>query len=728
MPDVTPAASPILTVDADGIAWVTFADPARSMNVLDEGVMARLTRHVQALASRSGEVRAVIFWSGKSDSFIAGADIEAIAKIEGPQDAEEKSRLGQEVFAAIERLPMPTICAVHGICLGGGFELALACTHRIASTDDRTKFGLPEVQLGLLPGWGGTTRLPRLVGLQAALDLILTGRQIRAAKAERIGFLTRTYPAEGFRASARRFALETLAMPPGASRSKPSLRDRLLEGNVIGRRVVFRTARGTVMKQTNGHYPAPLRILEVLQDTFPGPLEAAFEREAHAFGELAASAVHGHLLHLFQLREAAKKLPGIDVEPRTVDRLGVLGAGVMGGGVAQLAAARDLEVRMRDIRDDAVTGGLAHARGLFQKRVERRRMKQGEADRKMELIVGGLDLHLVANTDLLVEAVVERMDVKKQVLAEVEGVMRSDAVITTNTSSLSVEEMSQALERPERFCGLHFFNPVDRMPLIEIIRSSRTSDQTIATAHALVLRLGKVPVVCADGPGFLVNRILGPYLNEAGHLVSECVPIEKIDRVAVDFGMPMGPVRLLDEVGIDIARHAGETLHEAFGERMAPSPILQRLSSSERLGKKTGFGFYRYEGGKEKGVDETVYAELGVTPSTPLDPDEIRRRLVLVMVNEAARILEEGIVGSAAEVDLGMIMGTGFPPFRGGLMRFADEQHPRTLLERLRDLEARHGARFAPAPALIRAAEENRLFYELFSAPARRTGAGTAEA
>jgi len=719
MSDVTPSASPLLTVDPDGIAWVTFADPGRSMNVLDEGVMTRLTRHVESLAARAAEVRAVVFWSGKADSFMAGADIEAIGDLESPQEAEEKSRLGQQIYASIERLPMPTICAVHGICLGGGVELALACTHRIASTHDKTKFGLPEVQLGLLPGWGGTTRLPRLVGLQAALDMILTGKHIRASRARRIGLVTRTYPAEGFRESARRFALETLTMPAGASRPKPSFRDRLLEGNPLGRRLVFRTARATVMKQTGGNYPAPLRILEVLEDTFPGPLGPAFEREAHAFGELAATAVHRHLLHLYHLREGAKKLPGVEAEARPVERLGVLGAGVMGGGVAQLAAARDLEVRMRDIRDEAVTGGLAHARSLFQKRVKRRRMSQEEADRKMELIVGGLDLHLVANTDLLVEAVVERMDVKRQVLAEVESVMRPDAVITTNTSSLSVEEMAGALERPERFCGLHFFNPVDRMPLLEIIRSSRTSDETLATAHALALRLGKVPVVCGDGPGFLVNRILGPYLNEAGHLLSECVPIEDIDRVAVDFGMPMGPIRLLDEVGIDIARHAGETLHQAFGERMTPSPVLERLGDSERLGKKTGFGFYRYEKGREAGVDETVYAELGITPSSPLEAAEIRRRLVLVMVNEAARILEEGIVASAGEVDLGMIMGTGFPPFRGGLLRFADEQHPRTLLERLRDLEARHGARFEPAPALVRAARENRLFYDLFPAPSR---------
>jgi len=714
MSDTAARRSPLMTVDSDGICWITFADPNRRMNVLDEGVMARLADHVDAIADRADEIPAVVFWSGKPDSFIAGADIEAIGDLEGPEDAEEKSRLGQAIFRQVEQLPMPTICAVHGICLGGGVELALACQYRVASTHEKTKFGLPEVQLGLLPGWGGTTRLPRLIGLQSALDLILTGKNIPASRAKRVGLVSHTFPPEGFRESVREFAREAFDLPRGASRPTPGLRDRLLEGNPIGRRVVFRMARSNVLEKTGGNYPAPLKILEVLRDTFPGSLEKAFAREANAFGELAATSVHRHLLHLFHLREGAKKLPDISVDPSPVDRLGVLGAGVMGGGVAQLAAAKGLEVRMRDIRDDAVTGGLAHARSLFRKRVERKRMTRAEADRKMEAIVGGLDLHLVANVDLLVEAVVERMDVKKQVLAEVEGVMREDAVITTNTSSLSVEEMSEALERPERFCGLHFFNPVHRMPLIEIIRTSRTSERTIATVHALALRLGKVPVICEDGPGFLVNRILGPYLNEAGHLLSEGVAIEAIDEVAVDFGMPMGPIRLLDEVGIDIARHAGETLHEAFGERMTPAPALVALEGSERLGKKNARGFYRYEDGREKGVDESVYAEIGGGPRVEADPDEIRRRLILVMVNEAVRILEEGIVRSAGAVDLGMIMGTGFPPFRGGLLRFADEQHPRLLIQRLEELEERHGVRFAPAPMLVRAAEENRLLYDLF--------------
>ncbi|MDT8368885.1 MAG: 3-hydroxyacyl-CoA dehydrogenase NAD-binding domain-containing protein [Longimicrobiales bacterium] len=713
MSNATPSRSPLLTVDAGGLAWITFADPERRMNVLDEGVMLRLRECVAEVARRD-EIRAVVIGSGKPESFIAGADIEAIAHLESPDDAEAKSRLGQQIYRDLEALAIPTVCAVHGVCLGGGMELALACRFRVASEHPATAFGLPEVQLGLLPGWGGTTRLPRLVGLQAGLDLLLTGRQISASRARRIGLVSETFPPEGFRDAVRTFALGAKDAPEGASRRSPSLRDRLLEGNPVGRALVFRTARAKVMKETRGHYPAPLRILEVLQESFPGPIEAAFEREAHAFAELSATPVHAHLLHLFKLSEGAKKLPQITAPPRTIERLGVVGAGVMGGGIAQLAAARDLEVRMRDIRDEAVTSGLAHARALFEKRVKRGRMTRAGMTRAMERIVGGLDLHLLAGTDLVVEAVVERLDVKKSVLAEVEGVVREDTILATNTSSLSVEEMSAALRHPERFCGLHFFNPVHRMPLVEIVRGSQSSDTTLATAHALVRQLGKVPVVCHDGPGFLVNRILGPYLNEAGHLLSEGVAIETIDRVAVDFGMPMGPVRLLDEVGIDIARHAGETLHAAFGERMAPAPVMRALDDSERLGRKNGAGFYRWKDGRAEGVDETVYAELEIEPDAEADTTEIRRRLVLVMVNEAARILEEGIVDSAGDVDLGMIMGAGFPPFRGGLMRFADDQHPRTILEQLRELAEAHGSRFTPAPTLLDAAEKNRRFHELF--------------
>ena len=718
MPDRS--ASPLLTVDADGIAWITFADPERRLNVLDEGVLGRFDSHLQALEGQiaRAEVRALVVISGKLDSFIAGADIEAIGRLEGPEEAEEKSRQGQAVFQRLRDLPVPTVAAIHGICLGGGTEMALACRHRIATDHPKTRIGLPEVQLGLLPGWGGTTRLPRLVGIRSALDMLLTGKQLRASSAKRAGLVDEVLPPEGFRESAHRFTLRVLD-GAGPSRTEPGLVDRLLGGTALGRRIALSSARKKVLAQTGGHYPAPLKILEILPELLSLPEDRALKVEAHAFGALAATAVHAHLLHVFHLRESARKtdraFPGVD--PAPIGRLGVLGAGVMGGGIAQLAADNGIHVRMKDIREEAVAGGLEHAQGLFDRQVERRRMTRRQAEEAMGRITGTLDYDGFGGLDLVVEAVVERLDVKRAVLAETETKIRPDCILATNTSSLPIDRIADALDDPGRFCGMHFFNPVHRMPLVEVIRGEGTRPEAVATVHALAVRVGKVPVVCGDGPGFLVNRILGPYLNEAGYLLVEGVPVEDLDRAAKRFGMPMGPARLLDEVGIDVAAHAGETLREAFGERMEPAPVLERMLAADRLGKKNGRGFYRYEKGKEQGVDEAVYADLGLSAPSPgaVEEEDIRRRLVLAMINEAARILGDEIVETAADVDLGMIMGTGFPPFRGGLLRFADDQHPRAVLERMRALETSIGFRFAPAPVLVELAAENRTFYEAYA-------------
>ena len=474
------------------------------------------------------------------------------------------------------------------------------------------------------------------------------------------------------------------------------------------------------MAQTGGHYPAPLKILEVVGRSVGKPLLKALEIEARAAGELVASSVCKNLIHVFHLREEARKGTGVadeSVEPGDVEYLAVLGAGVMGGGIAQLAAYRGIHVRMKDIRHDAVVSGLQHAGKLFAGLVTRRKLRRREADQRMTLISGGLGYEGFARQDLVIEAVVEKMDIKRIVLRETENAVRRGCVLATNTSSLSVDEMASGLARPENFVGMHFFNPVHRMPLVEVVRGARSSDHAVATTYALALALGKVPVVTNDGPGFLVNRILGPYMNEAGFLLADGARVEDVDRAAKKFGMPMGPLRLVDEVGIDISRHAGQSLHEALGDRLSPSSPLVALADSGRLGKKGGLGFYRYENGKEKGPDPEIYNVL--SPSVPavrvtLEEREIRGRLVLAMINEAARALEDGIVQRARDVDLAMIMGTGFPPFRGGLLRFADTIHVRTILSRLTEFEGRYGDRFAPAPLIRRLAQENCGFYDSF--------------
>ena len=712
--------NPTFEVDDDGIGWITFDDPVRKLNVLDEPVMRRLADALESAGSRAedGSMRALIVRSGKSRGFVAGADVTAIAAVEDPAEGEHASRMGQEIFSKITALPVPTVAAVHGLCLGGGTELALACDHRLASDSASTAFGLPEVMLGILPAWGGTTRLPRLVGLQASLDVLLSGGRTRASKARRIGLVDDIFPAELFDEKARAFALDRANGKPPPTRSRGKLVARLLDGTPPGRALVLRTARKQVMKRTGGHYPAPLKILQVVKKGGQGSLATSLDLEARAAGELIVSSVSKNLIHVFNLNEGAKKgLGPLEAEAVDVTRLGVLGAGVMGGGIAQLAAYKGIVVRMKDIRHEAISGGLRHAKDLFRKAVKRRRMRRREADQYMELISGGLDYQGLSGSDLIVEAVVERMDVKRIVLRETEEAVRPDCIISSNTSSLSIDEMSEGLKRPENLAGMHFFNPVHRMPLVEVIRGSRSSDRAVATVYALALRLGKVPVVTTDGPGFLVNRVLGPYMNEAGHLLADGASIEDVDRAATEFGMPMGPLRLIDEVGIDVSTHAGASLYEALGDRLEPSAPLAALADTGRLGKKGGLGFYRYEKDKEVGVDETIYAVLkSAVPSQrrALDQNEIRGRLVLAMINEAARALDEGVVAKAADVDLAMIMGTGFPPFRGGLMRFADTIHLKTLRNRLLELEAIHGQRFTPSPLVDSLATEDRGFYEAF--------------
>jgi 3-hydroxyacyl-CoA dehydrogenase / enoyl-CoA hydratase / 3-hydroxybutyryl-CoA epimerase len=686
-----------LEIDGDGVAWLVFDDPARKVNILSDTVMTQLDillGDVEAAAGR-GEVQALVIRSGKDGSFIAGADIDAIASIHDPVEASAQAGRGPAVFQRLHRLAIPTVVAIDGTCLGGGTELALAAEVRIASDRPETKIGLPEIRLGIIPGFGGTTRLPRLIGLIAASDLILTGKNVDARQAEKLGLIH------------ERMHAGVLARRAGG------LAQRMAERTSIGRRVILKQARKQVLKQTRGRYPAPLEALSVMRRSAGKPLNRALAMEADAVGRLVVSDVSKNLIHVFRLMEGAKKA-GPDAAGRAVDRVAVLGAGVMGGGVAQLLAHRGIAVRLKDINQEALSTGLRHARSQFDKLVSRRKLRRREAEDQMAAISPALTYTGFGTVDLVIEAVVERMDVKQTVLREVEQNVGPDAVLTTNTSSLSVTRMQEALDRPDRLVGMHFFNPVHRMPLIEVIRAERSSDEAVATVFDLALRLGKIPVIVNDGPGFLVNRILTPYLNEAGYLLGEGASVGEVDEALISFGMPMGPFRLLDEVGLDIARHAGGTMHEAFGDRFAPAAALSALEGSERLGRKNEKGFYVYEDGREKHPDQTIYEELAAVigdDRTSIGAAQIRDRCILPMINEAARILEEGIARSAGDVDLAMITGTGFPPFRGGLLRYADRLGLDEILARLTALEAMHGERFAPAPLLRDKAEAGEGFY-----------------
>jgi 3-hydroxyacyl-CoA dehydrogenase / enoyl-CoA hydratase / 3-hydroxybutyryl-CoA epimerase len=705
-----------LEIDGDGVAWLVFDRPGSRVNILTSGVMRRLDELLAELetAAQADAVRVVIVRSGKPGSFIAGADVNEISEHTDPSAGEAGARAGQQVFNRLERLPVPTIAAVDGVCLGGGTELILACSYRIASDRPETKIGLPEIQLGIIPGFGGTMRLPRLVGLRAGLELILSGKPVDTRKAQRIGLIDERVPTPALYDRAAALAHDRATVRRAGPRRR-SAAERALEGNPVGRAVLFRQSRKQVLKQKKGNYPAPLAALDTIRRSWGRSRDEALDFEARTVGTLLGTDVTRNLLHVYHLIEAAKKAAPAGATPKTVERAAVLGAGVMGGGVAQLLAYNDIAVRVKDVRSEALAQGLAHARSLFDEAVRRRRMHRRDAHRRTELIAPTLEYTGFGQLDLVIEAVVERMDVKTQVLRETEQHVPADCIIVTNTSSLSVSELQRALVRPANFCGMHFFNPVHRMPLIEVIRGDATSDDAVATVFALARRLGKTPIIVRDGPGFLVNRILAPYLNEAGWLLADGAEAGKVDSVMTRFGMPMGPLRLLDEVGLDVARHAGNVMHDAFGERLRPSPPLVALEKSELLGRKGGLGFYEYAGEKRKRLNPDLGRVLGdaVQPAArEIADDEIRDRLVLSMVNEAARLLADGIAARPGDVDLGMIMGTGFPPFRGGLLRYADERGTSSVLDRLESLAAAHGARFEPAPLLRERGNAGRGFYD----------------
>lgn len=701
-------------VDDQGIALVTFAVPGRAVNLWTRDTLDELEEVLGELTERS-DLTAVIFRSGKEDTFIAGADIEMLASVDSPEAAHDLARRGQRAFQRVADLPVPTVAAIHGACVGGGLEFVLACSFRIASESDETKLGFPEVQLGILPAWGGTQRAPRVAGLQDALTLILTGDRVSAPKARRMGLVDRTVPYG-------RLYEEAHAVARAASRGAPvtdgggsgGLASLLLERNPVGRKVVFSQSRKKVRERTGGHYPAPLKAIDVVELGLEQGLAAGLEAEADAVAELGTTPAARHLMGIYRARETARK-PLEEGTARRVDRVGILGAGVMGGAIAEVAAYNDRRVRMKDIDREKVADGLAHAASIANEAKRKGKLSDREARQLMHRISGTIDYSGFGQVDLVVEAVVENLEVKREVLAEVEREVGEGTVLATNTSSLRVDDLAGALERPGDFGGLHFFNPVERMPLVEVVRGAKTSDGALATLHGFARDLGKTPVVVRDAPGFWVNRLLMPYLNEAAHLYAEGIPVETLDSALEEFGLPMGPLALLDEVGLDVAAKVGRVLEKAFHGRMKPSPLLHRLESTGRLGKKSGLGFYRYQDGKRKEPDESLREELGFRSDdeeTPVYDDRyLVTRCLYPMVDEAARALAEDVVESPARGDLALVMGIGWPPFRGGLMRWADEVGVSRVVDRLDEWSGAIDPRFGPSDALRERARLGEGFY-----------------
>ncbi len=651
-------------------AVIEFDQPDSKVNVLSALSLTELEEIISQLNKRQG-LLGVIILSKKLDIFIAGADIKEIEKITAISEAQAKVQAGQRILNALEELFIPSIALINGACLGGGLELALACDYRLGSFSDKVKLGLPEVKLGVLPGFGGTKRLPCLVGLRKGLEMILSGNPVSASEALKIGLVDGLVPQNRLLEEGIGFLRQK-----GGKRKlcKPRLKGWMnifLDKSHFGRMILRSQAKKFVLKNTKGHYPAPLKIVEVVVDNYGSSLTRALEREAGAFGKLAISEISKNLISVFYLVEKYKKAKWVDVPPRKITKCALLGAGVMGGGIAQLFSFYGLAVRMKDLNYPALGRGLAQAKEVYDYAVKKRKIKVNQADFGMALISPTTTYSGFSNADLIVEAVAENMRVKKAVWNEVNSVARRDAIFASNTSCLSIASMTEGVENKNRVIGMHFFNPVHRMPLIEVIRAEGTSDETVATVVEFCKSIGKTPIVVKDSCGFLINRILLPYLMEAGFLLEEGLEFEKIDKVALSFGMPMGPFRLIDEIGLDVGYKVALLLEENFGQRMKMPEILKKVYDRKWFGKKAGRGFYIYKG-KERRPNREIYSFISNQRKPSLSGPDILKRMLYRMVNEAGECLQEQVCQEASDVDIGMIMGTGFPPFRGGLLRYAD--------------------------------------------------------
>lgn len=704
---------------ADGVGVIVIDVPGESVNTLRGDFAEELSKLLDTI-DRSADLRAIVVTSGKADGFVAGADIKALLAARHAEDAADLSRRGQRVLDRLAALEKPVVAAIHGACLGGGLELALACHGRVASTDEKTKLGLPEVQLGLLPALGGTQRLPRLVGTEVALDLLLTGKQLDARRAQRAGLVDEVVPRAILLDVASRAALARVGKAPEKKRfDRRRLTEALLVKNPLGRKVFFGQAKKRTLAKTHGNYPAAERILEVVRLGLSKGIQAGLGAEAIAFGELAVSGEAHELMSIFFAQNELKKDRGVgesNIEAIKLRRVGVLGAGLMGAGVAFVTAVNaKLPVRLKDRDERSVGRGVAHVRELILERAKTRRLSTFDRDRELLRVTATTGYEGFEAVDVVIEAVFEDLAIKQQVLREVEAKGGKNLIFASNTSSLPITKIAEAAKAPERVIGMHYFSPVNKMPLLEVITTPKTAGWVIATAVELGKRQGKTVIVVGDGAGFYTSRVLGPYLNEASYLLAEGVPVEAIDAALVRWGFPVGPVTLLDEVGIDVGLKVGKILYEAFGARMAPPPAVERLVEDQRFGKKNGRGFYDYAS-KKKGqreVDKSVYAVLGVEPVLDLPSGEIAERCALQMVNEAAYCLGEGILRSARDGDIGAVFGLGFPPFRGGPFRYVDALGAKDVVRRLQALEQAKGERFRPAPILVEYAAQGRTFHTL---------------
>jgi 3-hydroxyacyl-CoA dehydrogenase/enoyl-CoA hydratase/3-hydroxybutyryl-CoA epimerase/3-hydroxyacyl-CoA dehydrogenase/enoyl-CoA hydratase/3-hydroxybutyryl-CoA epimerase/enoyl-CoA isomerase len=714
MSDATRAALRLEVLDGQ-VALATLDQPGSRANTLNQGLLGELEAFVAGLAGRT-DLRGLIFRSGKPGMFIAGADLRELGVV--PDDPELKRKLtrrGHDVIAAFEGLPFPTVAAIDGACLGGGLEFALGFDYRLASTSPKTDIGLPEVKVGLIPGWGGTQRLTRIIGPAFAVELICAGETVKAPRARELGIVFDAVPAEKLVEEAVR--LVEMAQASGDWREARRRKQLPVGLSQEQAEFTFAVARAQVQAKSGGHYPAPLAALTAIARGCNVPLAEGLKAETEAFVPLLGSRVSRNLIAVFFMGQRLQKDPGVAdaaVQPLPVHQVGVVGAGIMGSGIAGANVRRGVPALMLDTVPQAMEKGVAAITKGLQGRVEIGRMSPAEAAGALAKLSTSTTLQALADRDVVIEAIVENEEAKVALFSQLEKLLRPGAILASNTSTISITRMARALANPERFAGMHYFNPVDRMQLVEVIRGEKTGDQAVVTLVALAKRIGKTPIVVRDCPGFLVNRILFPYLNESLLLLQEGASPRAIDKAAVAFGMPMGPVTLNDLVGLDTSLYAGRVINTAFADRAASSGILDDLVAAGRLGQKSGAGFYSYAKGS-RGVDDPALEGILAKHRTgrrEFSPEEITDRLFLPMLTEASRVLDEGIVREPGDVDMGLILGIGFPTFRGGLLRWADDEGLGTILQRLAKYESL-GARFRPTESMRRLAAEARGFYRI---------------
>ncbi len=690
-----------LTYPQPHIAVLSFDIPGKSANVLSAAVMNEFAEHLQTLRTVAA-LQAVILTSNKPNTFIAGADIrEFVGLMEAPEQVATLGARGHAILAELANLPAVTIAAIDGICVGGGLELALACDRRVVSTNPKTQLGLPEVKLGLMPGWGGCARLPRLVGLSTAVDMITSGNLLSAEAARKVGLADEAAAPEQLLSAAVEVAQREQA-------SGQYLRDRRRTSRALlmnaTERDYLRFTTAAKLSATSPHEPAAVTALNLLCDSAEDDLPTALQRERTTFAQLFGSPANRALVHVFLLQDHNKhESQAAALKAKSPGSVSVLGAGIMGLGIAASALRAGLQVRLGDANQDVLTEAaedclLEAAFNPATKSADPDQLPQLAA--RLNAVTTDAEL---ATSDVVIEAIIENLEIKVSVLRRLEALLGPTAFLASNTSSIPITKIAAGLARPERFCGMHFFNPVKRMKLVEVIRGAQTSDETIAAAVALGRKMGKMPIVVADGPGFLVNRLLSPYLNEAIELLHDGHTPQEVDAAAVEYGMPLGPLALYDLVGLDTAFYAGRTMFEAWPDRVRASPLLPALIKKGRLGRKNGKGFYAYrEATSEPAVDPaaTELLQKYIRREDRLNSQQLQDRLLLPMLFEACRVLEEGRVHDGRDIDLGVIFGLGFPAFRGGILHWAQQQGGAEILRKLEPWRGR-GGRYEPPPLLL---------------------------